>query len=91
MKPIDQERKDVGKKLLTAIGPDGPKKVVAGEYQISRVDNTYSYVDQVGVVESINFVIDQGAEITIEDYEQILEANKKKKRTPYMKVTEIKK
>jgi len=86
MKPIDDERKDVGGKILELIGKDGPKKSIVGEYAIDRIDNTYSYVDKVGVVEDINDTVDEGTRLTIETYEEILEVNKKKKKTPYMRV-----
>ena len=40
MKPIDQERKAVGVRLIMAMGgPQGNKIAVAGQWKVSRVDN----------------------------------------------------
>jgi len=78
MKPIDEERKEVGKKLLTTIGVDGPKKTEVGQYRITRVDNTYSYVDKGGVAEELG--------VSVAEYEAVVAKNTTKKLTPYVTV-----
>jgi hypothetical protein len=78
MKPFDDERKDVGRKLLDLIGVKGPKHTTVGKYEVNRVDNNYSYVDKVGLAEDLGIGVDY--------YEDLLDKHKKKKLTPYMTV-----
>jgi hypothetical protein len=86
MKPIDDERKDIGGKLMDLIGREGPKKTELGGYVIGRVDKTYPYVDKVGLVQELNDLSYPESPFTIESYEALLEKHKKKKPTPYMTV-----
>ncbi len=82
LKPLDDERKEVGQKLVAAMGGvDGPKNVVAGGYQITRVDNTRKFVDKVGVATELG--------ITVEEYDAIVERNKNAKTYPYPRVKKI--
>lgn len=74
--PLDEERKDVGKKLVEAMGGiKGPKKVVAGDWQVTRRDGSSSYISNA------NVAFDLG--ISIEEYEEILAKNKTKSTYSY--------
>ena len=82
MTPLDSERKDVGKKIVDAMGGvDGPKKVVAGAYSITRVDSSSAYTDKVGVASDLG--------VSIEKYDEVVAANKKKRPYSYPKVVKL--
>lgn len=76
LKPLDDERKDVGKKLVEAMGGiNGPKKVVAGNWQVTRRSGASSYIDKVGVATDLG--------VSVEKYEEVLDANKKTRPYSY--------
>ena len=82
LKPYDEERKEVGKKLIEAMGGvDGPQKMVAGEYSVSRVDNTRSYVDNQAVADALGLDVDA--------YKTLLDKHKTTKKYPYPKITKL--
>lgn len=82
LKPLDEERKDVGKKIIEALGgPEGIEVMVAGGYRIKRANGSSSYSDKAGVAAQLG--------ISLEDYEQVLEDNKKKRPYHYVRVTKL--
>lgn len=80
LKPLDDERKDLGKKIVEAMGGRGSaKKREVGEYVIARTDSHSTYVDNDGVADVLG--------ITVEEYKAILEKNKKERKFSFVKVT----
>ena len=79
---MDEERKSVGKRLIEAMGGAlGPKKVVAGGWSVKRTDSSSTYVDKVGVASDLG--------ISIEEYETIVNQNKKKRSYWYVTVKNL--
>jgi len=74
LKPLDEERKEVGKKLLGILGTSGPKKTIAGDYQVSRVDNTYAKVDKAGIASELG--------INVEQYDELVKKHTQRPKRP---------
>jgi len=82
LKPYDSERKDLGKKIIEALGgSDGTKNTVVGGYAIDRVDNTRSTVNYGTVAEILG--------VDLDVLKQAIEDAKEKKVYPYVKVKEL--
>lgn len=82
LKPLDDERKDVGKKIVDTMGGrDTPKKRVVGQWQISRTDSSTNRTDNDAVAVALG--------VDLERYEAILKSCKKKYEFSYVKVTKI--
>lgn len=82
MKPLDEERKDIGKKLVEAMGgKNGPKRVVAGKYAVTRTDGASTYIDTDALVIELGLGVDE--------YKALLKKHEKKRPFSYPRVTKI--
>lgn len=79
---LDDERKEIGQKLIEAMGGvDMPKVQVFGEYEIKRTDSSSSKLDTKGLANELG--------ITVEDYDALLDRHKVKKPHSYVSVKKI--
>lgn len=84
LKPLDSERKDVGVRLIEAMGgKDGTKKVVAGGYSVTRSGG--ATVDR----KATNAAVAEALGIELEAYEQTIADNEKKRTYVYPRVTKL--
>lgn len=84
MKPLDEERKGVGKRLIEVMGgPEGTKKVVAGGYSVTRVPGAYA--DKTAT----NRAMAKELDMTLDEYEQLLKKHEKKRSYVYARVTKL--
>ncbi len=84
MKPLDEERKGIGKRLLEAMGGEnGMKKVVAGGFSVSRVPGAYA--DKIAT----NRAVAEELEMTLDEYEKLLKKHEKKRSYAYARVTKL--
>jgi len=82
LKPLDNERKEVGRNLVAAMGGEhGPKSMIAGRWKVTRVEVTNERVDARSVAEELG--------MSYEDYQALLERNKKPSPYSYPKVVSL--
>ena len=82
LKPFDEERKETGQKIITALGgTDGIKTMVAGSYKVTRVGGSNSYTDNASVAEELGMDADE--------YQDLLNRHKKKRPYYYVRVTKV--
>ena len=82
LKALDDERKDIGQKLIEAMGGVNQEKVrVSGEYEIKRTDSFSSKLDTKELANELG--------ITVEDYDALLERHKVKTPHSYVSVKKI--
>lgn len=79
MKPLDDERKEVGQKIIQAM-ESGPKTIQAGQFKVTRVANTRSYVNDMDVATELG--------MTLDAYKAILEKHKTPRDYPYPRITD---
>ncbi len=82
MKPYDSERKDLGQKIIEAMGgKKGRDYVVAGKFKVKRTDSHNNYTDQKKVAKKLG--------ISVEEYKEILKESQSERPYSYVKVTKI--
>ena len=82
LKPLDDERKSIGKKMVEAMGgKDGMKYVQAGQFKVTRADGSSNYVDKVDMAKDLG--------ITLDEYKVMIEKHTKKRPYNYVRVTKL--
>ena len=82
LKPLDEERKEIGKKIVSALGgPEGIKTMTAGGFKVTRSGGSTSYTDKEALAEELG--------IEIEKYNELLEKHKKERPYSYVRVTRL--
>ena len=84
MKPLDEERKGIGKRLIEAMGgAEGTKKVVAGGYSVTRTGG--AYLDKTAT----NRAVAEELGMTLDGYEQLMKKHEQKRSFVYARVTKL--
>ena len=81
MKPLDDERKALGKKMIEVMGKDGPKNRQAEGWEVKRIDSSNSGMDKVGVAEALG--------VTFEELDKALKENKRSFPYSYVSVKKM--
>ena len=82
LKPLDQERKDVGKKIVDALGgPEGVKTMVAGGFKVTRTGGSSNYVDAEELAGELG--------MEVETYKELVKKHTKKRPYTYVLVKKL--
>jgi len=82
LKPLDEERKEIGKKIVTALGgPTGTKTMVAGGFKVTRTGGSSNYVDAEELAGELGMEVEQ--------YKELVKKHTKKRPYTYVLVTKL--
>ena len=82
LKPLDDERKELGQKIITALGgPEGTKTMTAGGFKVTRSNNSSKYTDKEALADELG--------ITVDAYTELLEKHKKARPYSYVRITKL--
>ena len=90
LKPLEEERKELGEKIRSALGitvdsktqeVSGPKETIVGRFKLNRIDNTRKYANHVKAAKTLG--------VTADELKAALDESKEPKAYPYVKVKEM--